>query len=464
MSRLVAVRSVRFRITMLASVLVAIVLTAVGVALLVVQERQLYDSLDDALGRRADEVLGGEVGRSTDEVVVLPSGLGDEIVVQVVSVDGDVLSATENAVGESPIAEAPADGGESYTTVGALPIEDDEYRILSRWAVVEGASVVVHVAESTDDLRDVLGQLQVAVAIAIPIAVLVLGGSVWWLVGRTLRPVEQIRSEVAGFGPGQLERRVSSPGTGDEIDRLADTMNEMLDRVEEAGLRQQRFVADASHELRGPLTRMRIELETAGGQLGGDVDPSTARSVIAEIDQLTSLVDDLLVLARSDAGRAPQERRRVDLDDLVFDEVAAVRRSATAVSVDVGGVSGAEVLGEPGELRRVVRNLLDNAVRHAATRVDVTLAELGVEGDAGSALLTVTDDGPGIPADRAEAVFERFTRLDDARTPWQGSGTGLGLAIARDIVERHGGSLAVDLAHSDGARFVVQLPVDVTRS
>ena len=454
-------RTVRFRITILASIVLAVVLGAVGATLLIVQQRQLQDSLDESLQRRVDDL---EVGGVTmdDAVTVLPNAAGDEVIIQVVSVTGEVIAGTKNALGIGPIAPPPISHGDQLATVAALPVDDDEYRILSRSTVIDGDRVVVHVAENADDVQELLDRLRFAVAVTLPAAVAVLAALVWWLVGRTLRPVERIRAEVAGFGPARLDRRVSSPGTGDEIDLLAVTMNEMLDRLEDATRRQQRFVADASHELRSPLTRMRTELETAvGAGAGNGIDNATASSVLDEINELTALVDDLLVLARSDAGGVRRERRPVDLDDLVFDEVDAARRTAVGITIDVSGVSAAEVLGSPDELRRMVRNLLDNAVRHATSRVAVTLAEGGVDRDDAQATLTITDDGPGIPPEQATAVFERFRRLDDARTR-QAGGTGLGLAIARDIAERHGGALRLDASHRPGARFEVRLPAAVT--
>lgn len=455
-------RTVRFRITVLAAVVLAVVLGAVGVTLLVVQQRQLHDSLDDSLQRRADELAVGDVTMG-DAPVVLPNAAGDEIVIQVVSANGEVIAATENALGIEPIMPAPGGDGDRFATVTALPVEDDAYRILSRSTEIDGDEVVLHVAENTDDVQELLDQLRFAVALTIPVAVAVLATLVWWLVGRTLGPVERIRVEVAGFGPAQLDRRVSSPGTGDEIDRLAMTMNQMLDRLEDARRREQRFVADASHELRSPLTRIRTELETTTAEAGTGIDDAAKRSVLDEIDELTALVDDLLVLARSDAGGLPPERRRVDLDDLVFDEVVAARAAAAGITIDVSRVSAAEVMGSQGELRRLVRNLVDNAVRHAASQVAVTLAESTVDSAGAVAVLTITDDGPGIPPEQTAAVFERFTRLDDARTRDTG-GTGLGLAIARDIVERHGGTIRLDTTHRPGARFEVRLPATVTQS
>jgi signal transduction histidine kinase len=262
---------------------------------------------------------------------------------------------------------------------------------------------------------------------------------VWVLVGRTLRPVERIRAEVSSIGLDELGRRVPVPAGDDEIARLAATMNEMLERLDGAHRRQQRFVADASHELRTPLTRMRTELEVPGG------DPDALRrSVLDDVVTLQRLIDDLLVLARRDAG-ASTATRPVDLDEIVLEEARA------AGGVDVSAVSAAQVRGDPAALRRVVRNLLDNARRHATARVAVAVRE---DGDV--AVVTVDDDGPGIPPDRRAEVFRRFTRLDDART--SAGGSGLGLAIVDAVVTEHGGAVAIDDSPLGGARVEVRLP------
>jgi signal transduction histidine kinase len=327
--------------------------------------------------------------------------------------------------------------------------------LLRRVERPEGEAVVL-VATSTDDVREVLGDLRRALLVVVPLATLALVAVVWWLVGRTLRPVEGIRREVAELELDDLDHRVPVRGTGDEIDRLATTMNDMLTRLDDASQRQRRFVADASHELRTPLARMRTDLDVgAGPEPHGPVDPATRRSLVAEVDSMSALVDDLLQLARSDATGSAPAQRPVDLDDIVLQEVAALR-ARTTVAIDASGVSAAGVVGDPGELRRVVRNLGDNAARHARRRVEVTLGE-EVRDGMPEAVLTVTDDGEGIPPERAESVFDRFARLDAARTRDTG-GTGLGLAIARDIVERHGGSITVETSHRPGARFVVVLP------
>jgi signal transduction histidine kinase len=223
----------------------------------------------------------------------------------------------------------------------------------------------------------------------------------------------------------------------------------MLARLERSAHQQQRFVADASHELRTPLTRMRAELEVDEQHPERADASATRRSQLDEIAGLQRTIDDLLLLARSDVGATDHHVEPVDLDDIVLDEIRA--SAASPVIVDWQRVSAAQVAGRADELRRVVRNLLDNARRHATSTVTVELSESD-----GCARLVVADDGPGIPWEQREVIFERFARLDEART---GAGhAGLGLAIAHDIVTRLGGTITVDDSSNGGARFVVTVP------
>jgi signal transduction histidine kinase len=272
------------------------------------------------------------------------------------------------------------------------------------------------------------------------------------VVGRALRPVEDIRARVETISARRLDARVPQPATPEEVARLARTMNEMLGRLQRAVEEQRRFIADASHELRSPLARMRAELEVDAVHPGSADPAATAASVLDETVALQRLVDDLLLLARGDAGALEAAGwGPVDLDEVV-DRVAGDLRAAGERRVDARGVRPAQVTGSPDQLRRVVANLLDNAVRHARDRIVVTLAEL----PGGRVELVVSDDGPGVPPADQERVFQRFTRLDDARSARDG-GAGLGLAIARDIAERHGGTLTLDPGRP-GARFVLTLP------
>ncbi len=309
----------------------------------------------------------------------------------------------------------------------------------------------MHTATPLDDVDESVAALRTGLVGAIPLVVIAVGLVVWWLVGRTLRPVARIRAEVADITGSTLGRRVPEPGTNDEIDRLAHTMNEMLDRVETSTERQRRFVADASHELRSPLTRMHAELEVDLEHPQGADFVATHRSVLEEVTNLEQLVNDLLDLARSDNGATARRWEAIDLDDLVMDEAGRLRPKP-GVAIDTSGVSGAQVVGDASQLTRVVRNLTDNAVRHARARVVFVTREHD-----DIAELSVTDDGPGIPTAERSYVFERFTRLDAARDRASG-GSGLGLAIVRDIVEAHGGAVRIEEPPEGGTSVFISLP------
>jgi signal transduction histidine kinase len=315
----------------------------------------------------------------------------------------------------------------------------------------------VVVARSMGDVARGLGLLRVYLLVVIPL--LLLGSAVvaWRAIGATLRPVEQLRrgaEEITGSGPRWATRLPVPPGH-DEIYRLAVTLNGMLDRLEAVRARQREFVADAAHELRSPLANMRTQLEVAR-HLGPATDwPAVGEDLLADTNRLARLVDDLLVLARADAGPRPTRGEPVDLQALVGDVVH--RFVEAAVPVQAAEDAPVWTVGDPDELRRVVGNLVDNAVRYARERVLVA-----VRRDGEDAVLTVTDDGPGIPASDRERVFERFTRLDDSRTHDTG-GAGLGLAIVRELLRRHGGTVTMDDASPGedppGLRAEVRLPV-----
>jgi signal transduction histidine kinase len=477
------VRSLRFRVTALATALVLVVLAAGGVALVAFQHRMLLDDLDDALDEEADR-LEQAVGGGASVITLEP--VGDDVVAQLVATDGRVIAASPGLRGLPSILEpdglvpggprtvdtlrdgdaeetddlsdgdADDDGAadtEADTDADDEPdVDDDRHRVVVRRVQTGGQEARLVVAASLDDVDESGQVLATSLLVGVPVVGVVLAIGVWWLVGRTLRPVERIRAEVDQIGDGRLDRRVPRPPGDDEIARLAGTMNAMLDRLEAASRRQQRFVADASHELRTPLTRMRAELEVDLTHPDTADVAATNRSVLDEIATMQRLVDDLLVLARTDAGVAARAHETVQLDELVTAEASRVAGSGGPV-VDTSAVSPAAVVGDRDQLRRAVGNLVDNAARHAATRVGVAVTQRD-----GRVVVDVTDDGPGIPAAERDRVFERFVRLDEARTAGAG-GTGLGLAIARDIVARHHGTVvAADPGPDGGARLVVELP------
>jgi signal transduction histidine kinase len=301
---------------------------------------------------------------------------------------------------------------------------------------------------SLAEVDDTINSITDALLIGFPALVLLVGLLTWYFAGRALRPVEAIRSQAASITETTIHRRVPVPATNDEVARLAVTMNEMLDRLEDAAARQRRFVSDASHELRSPVASIRTQLEVALRRPNRDDWAVIAERVLAEDERLEQAVADLVELARLDEADDTSDFVEVDLDEIVFEECARER----AVPIDTTRVSGGRVLGRRDALARVVRNLIDNAARHAETIVKVSLID-----DDDTVELVVADDGPGIPPEDRERVFERFTRLDEGRARDAG-GMGLGLAVVRSTVERHHGTVQIDDNAPHGARFVVRLP------
>lgn len=438
--------SIRVRITIIAIGAVGMVIVIAAGALVVIQRQQMTANIDSTLTQRADDIAS--LLRSQGTVPEL-AATRDESFAQVVMAEGTVLASTPNLTGEPalPIRQTLSDP-QTLRTLEGLAVDDDVFRVLSRTVETSIGPAVLHVGATFDVVEESVGVLLGTLAVTIPIVIGLVGAIVWGLVGRTLRPVEDIRREVAGIGSLDLHRRVPVPPHPDEIGRLAGTMNAMLERLESAVNRQRRFVADASHELRSPLARMRSELETADPATGSEL----LTSLHEEVAHLQTMVEDLLILARHEAEPAAVRSEPVDLDDIVLEEAASIRRRGR-IQVDITGVSAAHVHGDPRELRRAIRNLCDNAGRHATSLVSMTLHEIDDR-----AVFGIADDGPGIPRDMEETIFERFARLDDARNRDTG-GTGLGLAIVREIIERHGGQISIDGSHRPGARFVVTLPL-----
>jgi signal transduction histidine kinase len=452
LSRIVGWRptTVRAKLTLVATGVVAGVLVASGVGLVVAQQRMLVDTIDDALVERADDVTrivaGGNFGAR------LPAESDpDDSFVQVIGPGGAVLAASPNAA-NTPAVVGPNPPGapQRIRTVRGIALSDEDFRVLSRPIQTRNGLRTLVVGQNLDDVTDSVEALVYSLLVTIPLVTLLLALVVRWLTGRVLAPVESIRVAVAGIRGADLDRRVPTPQSRDEIARLARTMNDMLARVQDATERQRRFVADASHELRSPLTRLRSSLEMAIAHPDGEPD-AVLHHLWEDTVSLQRLVDDLLLLARSEAGAQQRVRTPVDLDDLVLAEAKHLRERAR-VDVDASRVSAARTVGDPQQLARVVANLTSNAERHAASRVTFELREVG-----NAAKLVVADDGPGIPPEHRKTVFTRFTRLDEARSRGAG-GFGLGLAIVADIVARHDGKVSVVSHDGAGARFEVTLP------
>lgn len=439
--------SVRLRITVLAALLTTAAI-AIGATVLVVNLRNsLIEAADVSSRTRANELAGAAARGQLSETI---ANVAEEGLAQVVTDDGTVIAASENIRGEARISHMTPRRGEPVKIIVRNAPDEDETEDYRVWAV-RGAGVTAYVGTSLEDERDVILELTQSLFIGLPLLVALFAAGTWLMVGRTLRPVEDMRAEVASISHQRLHRRVPAPASNDEIGRLARTMNEMLGRLEDAANRERAFVGNASHELRSPLAAFRTQLEVATAHPEGADWPSLAASLLADTNRMEGMVHDLLFLARDDAEDT-RPMKPVDLDDVVLEEVARMRTTCP-VEVHTENVGGAPLLGHSDDLGWLVRNLLDNACGHASSRVDVSLetTEDQVE-------LTVADDGPGVAPEDRPRIFERFYRADPVRNRHT-SGTGLGLAIAISVAEAHGGTIRLLDDDGRGARFVVSLPV-----
>jgi signal transduction histidine kinase len=424
--------TVRARTTVAATVIVGMAVAVAAVALVVTLHRSLVTHVDDVADVQAADVAGLAAQGSLPRALSRSSD--DGTFTQVVDARGRVVAAT--AGDGTPLRVAGFRRG--ARTIG-------NQRVVAQPARTPTGPVTIYVATSLEPVDNAISRLGRGLALGGPLLVLFVGLTTWVVVGRALRPVELIRAQVAEISDRSLGRRVPVPTANDEIRRLATTMNTMLDRVETGVGRQRRFVADASHELQTPLASFRTDLEVALAHPAATDWPTTGGDLLATSAAMERLVRDLLFLARADDAVVPPASP-VDLDDVVLEEAHALRARGR-VPVETAKVSGAAVLGRRDDLARVVRNLLDNADRYATSGISLSLVTEGED-----VVLTVADDGPGIPVADRDRVFERFTRLDDARARGTG-GSGLGLAIARQVVSAHGGTIEVT---DDG--LVVRLP------
>ena len=438
--------SLRLRMILATAVVVAAVLMIGGALILLAVRAELIDTANEVGKANAADVAEMAVAGTLPEP--LPVMHDPEVAVQVVSA-GRVLTHSVDVAGDLPF-ELPTErpGVSEVLKVDELPVaEAGPYRVTALGTVTPDGAATIYVAISMQDLDDIMETATAVGAIGLILLLLVLCGVMWLVLGRTLAPVERIRQQADAITGRHLDHRVLEPVQHDEIGRLARTMNAMLARLQDSAERQNRFVADAAHELRSPVASLRAQLETARN---GDSDGQLRSDLLQETLRMQTMVDRLLMLARNDAGDLAPRQDVVDLDDTVDDVVSSLVESR--VPLDLSEVSPAQVTGDAALLEQVVRNLVQNAVRYARSQVRVGLCTQG-----GQAVLTVEDDGPGIPTERRGEVFDRFTRLDTARDR-DGGGVGLGLAIVAEIVRVHSGEIDVDRAPIGGARFRVHFP------
>ena len=437
--------SVRARTTVAATVALGVTTVTGAFVMMALLGRSQLAWVQGPLEQRAGQVAAMARAETLANPLSFPDQPG--AIVQVVDAHGRAIAATDALKGRAPIGRVE-DAQPLVLSAWneRLTSDDESYRVVGLTEQTPSGPVRVFAAASLETVSDNMTELQIELAVGLPLVLAVVALISWQVVGRALRPVESIRAQVAEIGgSGHIDRRIPEPAGHDEVWRLARTMNEMLQRLQEAAGRQRQFVADASHELRSPLASLRTQLEVGRDYAHRDDDGIDDQ--LAEVERMERLVGDLLLLAKTDERRLVVRSRPVDLRGVVLDEAERARAQGR-VRLDTAAVTAATVNGDPEGLARVVRNLLENATRYARERVELTLAEHD-----GRVELSVADDGPGIPAEARERVFERFARLDEGRTRDAG-GAGLGLAIVRELVQAHGGSVTV----GGGARFVVTLP------
>ncbi|MFT7646192.1 MAG: signal transduction histidine kinase [Candidatus Poriferisodalaceae bacterium] len=450
-------RTVHFRTAMGAVGLISLALVLGAIAFDFLLGAELQQGLDrNVLARATDRAAIIDTGGDPAQ---LTSAFGDEEFVVIWDAAGGVI-ASEGISNPATTAGSPVAGLSTRSVEliehGGAEIEPYEVRV----AIVQAASgefvAVGAKTESATKARDGARRL---LLIGIPMLILISATVAWRLVGSALAPVDRLRSEVDGMAGAHGGDRVAVPPTGDELSRLAVTMNQLLDRIDVQRAAQRRFVADASHELKSPVANLRVLAETTGRPTNDQQWADLRGSMVGEAERMRVLVDDLLYLARSDeeslaiAASRSASWQQVHLDDVLFDEAERAAPAAPAgVRIDAGGVEPVQVNGDRSALARMARNLIENAARHANSQVWVAVC---AEGD--RVVLTIDDDGPGVPPEDRERIFERFTRLDDDRARLSG-GTGLGLAIVARIVESHLGTVAMTESSNGGARAEVVLP------
>ncbi len=371
---------------------------------------------------------------------------------QIVSESGKVLGASANVSDM----ELMVDPESSVMRGGAVDrvtaqVDSVDVRLTKERVTTTTGPAWILVAAPLKNLRDAEASLMRQLRVGGPLLVLFGTIGIWVVARRALRPVDLLRRQVDAISTIDLAARVSEPRSADEVGRLARTMNRLLDRLQVSHDRQTRFVSDASHELRSPLATVRTRLEVALRAPEKADWKGVAEASLRQTTRMERLVDDLLMLARTDTRRVV-DPVVVDLDEIIREEVGYLR-STSGLVLDTSRVSGGRVLGRPDDLRRVIVNLTTNAIRFARTAVSVSLLP-----SEDSVLLTIDDDGPGVPIDQRDRIFDRFTQLEESRVRGGRSGAGLGLAIVADVVARHGGSILVGESPTGGARFSVTLP------
>lgn len=446
---------IRARLTLVSAALMAVVLAGAGIFVYLRLEADLLDAVDAGLRSRAETILGSRGSSALDQGAGLVEA--DDAFAQVLGSGGEVLQSSRGLRG-GPLLTRRGVAGLAAPAFIERVVHTVEEPVSARLlAVPAPGDTVVVVGASLDDQREALARLAILLALGGPLVLILAAGVGWVVAGAGLRPVDRMRAEAAAISASEPGRRLPPSGTGDELARLGETLNGMLDRLEQALDRERRFVDEASHELRTPLANLRTELDLALRRSRTREELEGAlRSAAEETDRLARLAEDLLVLARADRGRVPVRRESTDVAQLVAGAVDAfgARAAEEGVSVETRVPEGIRASVDPVRIGQALGNLLDNALRHTPPGGRVTVE---VDRADGALSFEVRDTGEGFPAEFLPGAFEPFARPDPSRSRRDG-GAGLGLAIVLAVAQAHGGSAEISSGPEGGASVTVRIP------
>ena len=463
-------RSIRFRLTAWYAGLLAGLLLLFGFFIYLGLEGYLKKTLEKSLSNQAQQI--GEtflisVGTSGEDYVIdeIREHYAPELnsrFVRVTRSDGSLMYASgkpEDKTFDPTNLPFPSPSDSKETIRLARTADGAELLIHTLPFTAEnGSRFRVEVGAPTGQVEQTLGALFLILFISLPVFIVVAAAGGYWIMRRALKPLDEMTRAAERISSRNLDERLPGSRTGDEVESLSVSLNHMIDRLDESFQHISRFSADASHELRTPLTILRGELESLVQRRAGPEElRESVASALEEVDRLTRIVESLLALSRLEAGEARMERVRVDLSELAATTVEQMRLLAEdkQLSVQCEVNESVQVEGDRSRLKQVVVNLLDNAIKYTPEGGSV---RVGVKTSEGSALIEVEDSGVGIPPDALPHIFERFYRVDKARSRQMG-GSGLGLSIVKSICAAHGGTIEAGGTNGRGTCFRVALPL-----
>ena len=486
-------KSIRFKIMIVYMAILAVTLSIFSAILYHQVSKSLYDNIDTLLSSRADGIVSA-IGTywATEKLGAMRYGAsaqvpsGDEhvdfatiaqrwvearskdpkllnIIVQIFDAKGDIVASSKNTQGITNVSEqalfAALQGrSTSDTLTSSYPTKKMQmFRLFITPAIQnDRVEYVVEVASPLDSITDALNSLKVTLFILFPITVLITGIMGGFLAKLTLRPVDSMIRTIHDITAENMKMKLSIPNTKDEIQKLAETFNDMLARLDHAFTSQRYLFEDLSHELKTPLTILKGEFEVVLKKMRSSEDYETIlKSSLEEVDKMTRLVENLLMLASLESKKIAPEKKTLDITLLVKSVVDNIKRLAErkGLRIDFAGKEGISIIGDEKELKQLFLNIIDNAVKYTTEggNINIRIAE-----DAHDAAIMIKDTGIGIPAGDIPHIFDRFYRVQNARSA---RGFGLGLSIAWAVVDTHNGSIKVDSALGEGTTFIITLPL-----